>query len=208
MEGLGDNGRQTKALFQDLFLGQSPRLWLGRNPAEEAEMGAPVVLVRTEVDRSLHRAAVDFESISGAHLVPSNRRPGASPASPTPVMPSVIRTKAAESNTRVAWPHPLPEEARYGGRRTTEVHRFHSRSIRRSHRQAGNHCRGPHTKPGLLFHYVVATDEGVEITDIWTTREGFEKFAQEEIAPVTQEVGISPPTSIEFIEVHNYNTAG
>jgi hypothetical protein len=67
---------------------------------------------------------------------------------------------------------------------------------------------GPHTAPGLLFHYVVATDDGVEITDIWTTREGFEKFAQEEIVPVTQELGIVPPTSVEFIEVHNYNTAG
>ena len=67
---------------------------------------------------------------------------------------------------------------------------------------------GPHIKPGLLFHYVVATDGGVEITDIWTTREGFETFAQEEIAPVAQEVGISPPTSVEFFEVHNYNTAG
>ncbi len=69
-------------------------------------------------------------------------------------------------------------------------------------------AEGPHIAPGLLFHYVVATDEGVEITDIWTTREGFEKFAQEKIVPVTQEVGISPPTSVEFNEVHNYNTAG
>ena len=75
-------------------------------------------------------------------------------------------------------------------------------------RKLGITARGPHTKPGLLFHYVVATDEGGEITDIWTTREGFETFAQEEIAPVSQEVGISPPTSVEFIEVHNYNTAG
>jgi hypothetical protein len=67
---------------------------------------------------------------------------------------------------------------------------------------------GRHTESGLLFHYAVATDEGVEITDIWTTREGFEKFAQEQIVPVTREVGISPPTSVEFFEVHNYNTAG
>ncbi len=67
---------------------------------------------------------------------------------------------------------------------------------------------GPHTAPGLLFHFVVATDEGIEITDIWTTREGFENFAQEQIVPVTQEIGISPPTSVEFSEVYNYNTAG
>jgi hypothetical protein len=59
-----------------------------------------------------------------------------------------------------------------------------------------------------LLHCVVATADGVEITDVWTTREGFEKFAQEQIAPVTQAIGISPPTSVEFIEVHNYNTAG
>jgi hypothetical protein len=39
----------------------------------------------------------------------------------------------------------------------------------------GMTAEGPHIAPGLLFHYVVATDEGVEITDIWTTREGFEK---------------------------------
>jgi len=67
---------------------------------------------------------------------------------------------------------------------------------------------GPHIAPGLLFHYVVATDEGVEITDVWTTREGFEKFAQEKIIPVSQEIGIAPPTSVDFLEVHNYNTAG
>ncbi|MFZ0248547.1 MAG: hypothetical protein WAL61_01280 [Acidimicrobiales bacterium] len=72
----------------------------------------------------------------------------------------------------------------------------------------GMTAEGPHIAPGLLFHYVVATDEGVEITDIWTTREGFEKFAQEKIVPVSREVGISPPTSVTFSGVHNYNTAG
>jgi hypothetical protein len=72
----------------------------------------------------------------------------------------------------------------------------------------GMTAEGPHIAPGLLFHYVVAIDEGVEITDIWTTREGFEKFAEEKILPVAQEVGISPSTSVAFTEVLNYNTAG
>jgi hypothetical protein len=69
---------------------------------------------------------------------------------------------------------------------------------------------GPHIDPGVLFHYIVATDEGVEITDIWTTREGFEKFSQEKLAPAVQELGLSMnnPPSVEFIEVHNYFTAG
>jgi hypothetical protein len=74
--------------------------------------------------------------------------------------------------------------------------------------ESGIGSGGPHIAPGLLFHFVVATDDGVEITDIWTTRQGFEKFAQERIAPVAQELGISPPSSVEFVEVHNYNTAG
>jgi uncharacterized protein YabE (DUF348 family) len=67
---------------------------------------------------------------------------------------------------------------------------------------------GAHIAPGLLFHYIVATDDGVEITDIWTTREGVEKFAREQIVPLTQEVGIAPPSGTEITEVHNYNTAG
>ena len=66
----------------------------------------------------------------------------------------------------------------------------------------------PHIAPGVLFHYIVATDDGVEIIDICTARGGFETFAQEIIVPVTEEVGIAPPTSVEFIDVHNYNTAG
>jgi hypothetical protein len=67
---------------------------------------------------------------------------------------------------------------------------------------------GSFVSPGLLFHYVVATDEGLEITDIWTSREAFETFLNEKVVPVAQEVGVSPPTSVEFSEVHNYNTAG
>ena len=61
--------------------------------------------------------------------------------------------------------------------------------------------------PGGLFHWVTKTDDGVRVTDVWKSKEAFEKFSQEQIGPISQEVGLSPPT-IQFFEVHNHLTAG
>jgi hypothetical protein len=68
--------------------------------------------------------------------------------------------------------------------------------------------RGGEGAPGGIFHWVTATDKGLRITDVWESREIFEKFAQEQIGPYTQEVGIPGPPQISFYEVHNYLTAG
>ena len=62
--------------------------------------------------------------------------------------------------------------------------------------------------PGGLFHWVAATDGGIRITDVWTDREAFERFAEERIGPFTAEVGIPNPPKTSFFEVHNYLTAG
>ena len=61
--------------------------------------------------------------------------------------------------------------------------------------------------PGSLFHWVTKSADGIRVTDVWESKEAFEKFSEEQIGPITQEVGISPPT-IQFFEVHNYLTAG
>lgn len=55
---------------------------------------------------------------------------------------------------------------------------------------------------GALFHFVVATDTGIQITDVWESREIYEK--------VTRDKRIDPPQDcdIRFSEVHNYLTAG
>ena len=45
------------------------------------------------------------------------------------------------------------------------------------------------------------------MTDVWKSKEAFEEFARDKISPITQEVGVSPPT-INFFEVHNYLTSG
>jgi hypothetical protein len=62
--------------------------------------------------------------------------------------------------------------------------------------------------PGGLFHWVTKTDGGLRITDVWDTKETFEKFAQEKIGPLSQEVGVTSPPDVTFFEVHNYLTAG
>ena len=62
--------------------------------------------------------------------------------------------------------------------------------------------------PGLIFHWVTKTGQGVRVTDVWETRDQFDQFAAEKIGPITQEVGVPGPPKMEFFEVHNYLTAG
>jgi len=62
--------------------------------------------------------------------------------------------------------------------------------------------------PGGLFHWVTETDDGIRVTDVWETREQFERFADDQIGPITQEVGIPNPPQVSFHEVHNHLTAG
>jgi hypothetical protein len=56
---------------------------------------------------------------------------------------------------------------------------------------------------GGLFHWVTRTDSGLRVTDVWESREQFERFAQEQIGPFTQEAGLDEP-QITFHEVHNH----
>ena len=62
--------------------------------------------------------------------------------------------------------------------------------------------------PGGIFHWVTKTDNGIRVTDVWETREQFENFAQQQIGPYTQEVGIESPPEVTFYDVHNYLTEG
>lgn len=62
--------------------------------------------------------------------------------------------------------------------------------------------------PGGLFHWVTKTQSGLRVTDVWESREAFEKFAAEQIGPISAEVGLPNPPAIQFFAVHNYPTAG
>jgi hypothetical protein len=59
---------------------------------------------------------------------------------------------------------------------------------------------------GGLFHWVTATDGGIRITDVWESKELFERFAAEKIGPFTQQAGFQGPPKISFYDVHNYLT--
>jgi len=59
-----------------------------------------------------------------------------------------------------------------------------------------------------LFHWVTRTPEGFRVTDVWESREAFEKFAREKLRPIYQEVGMSAPPDIQFFEVYNYFAGG
>lgn len=62
--------------------------------------------------------------------------------------------------------------------------------------------------PGGLFHWVTETDSGLRIVDVWETREQYESFANDQIGPISQEVGFAGPPEVHFHDIHNYLTAG
>ena len=59
--------------------------------------------------------------------------------------------------------------------------------------------------PGGISHWVMKTADGFRVTDVWVSKEAFEKFSNEKIEPFSKEVGLPPPT-VQFFEVHNYLT--
>lgn len=74
-------------------------------------------------------------------------------------------------------------------------------------KRLGFQPKGPGA-PGGLFHWVTKTADGVRVTDVWESREVFDKFAQEKIGPMSQEIGVAAPPEVQFFDVHNYLTAG
>jgi hypothetical protein len=62
--------------------------------------------------------------------------------------------------------------------------------------------------PRGIFHWVAKTDDGLRVVDVWESKEDYERFAQEQIGPYTQQVGVPGPPEIKFTELHNYLTAG
>lgn len=66
---------------------------------------------------------------------------------------------------------------------------------------------GPTAAPEDLFHWVTKTEDGLRVVDVWESRQAFERFAQEELSPVFQRLGILPPR-VQFFQLHNYLAGG
>jgi len=55
---------------------------------------------------------------------------------------------------------------------------------------------------GALFHMAGETESGFRVVDMWESAEAFEKFAQEQIAPITADEGFPAP-AISVWEIHS-----
>jgi hypothetical protein len=74
-------------------------------------------------------------------------------------------------------------------------------------KELGVSPRGKSAAPECVFHWVTETKSGIQVTDVWESREAFGRFA-EELGPITQKVGFPNPPVPVFHEVHNYLTEG
>ena len=54
---------------------------------------------------------------------------------------------------------------------------------------------------GRLYHVAFGPPDALRVSDIWTSREEFEKFGAV-LMPILQDVGVDPGTP-DWIEVHN-----
>ena len=60
---------------------------------------------------------------------------------------------------------------------------------------------GAGSPAGRVYHVCFGETDNLRVSDIWDSREAFEKFG-ETLRPLMQDLGIAPP-EIEFFEVHN-----
>ncbi len=60
---------------------------------------------------------------------------------------------------------------------------------------------GAGSPPGRLFHVAFGSLDELRVSDIWDTKENFERFGQT-LMPILQDVGVDAGTP-EFIETHN-----
>lgn len=56
--------------------------------------------------------------------------------------------------------------------------------------------------PHCLFHMAGETDRGFRVVDVWDSREAFQKFSEDQIAPLSAAEGFPPP-QVSMWEIHN-----
>src|SRR4051812_39074482 len=59
-------------------------------------------------------------------------------------------------------------------------------------RKMGLTPKGP-GPAGSISHFATATGAGLRVVDVWENKEQYEKFAQDQIGPISAEVGIPGP---------------
>ena len=62
---------------------------------------------------------------------------------------------------------------------------------------------GVHSAPGILFHWVEATDNGFVVHDVWESEDQFNTFVAERLVPMAAELGMAEPKA-EVTAVDNH----
>ena len=65
---------------------------------------------------------------------------------------------------------------------------------------------GVEKKPaaGIYLHLTYETDFGYRVIEIWDTKEGFDEFLEQRLAPATKALGINRETKITVKPLHNF----
>src|SRR3954454_6602974 len=66
---------------------------------------------------------------------------------------------------------------------------------------------GGRLPPGSVFHAAGSHMGGLRVVDVWEDRAVFDRFGEAYLGPLTQEVGMTPPT-MRFIDVAETKAAG
>lgn len=56
---------------------------------------------------------------------------------------------------------------------------------------------------GAIYHWCAPVPGGLQVCDLWETREQFERFAQDEIRPISAKHGLAAPL-VEIADVHEF----
>ena len=59
--------------------------------------------------------------------------------------------------------------------------------------------------PAAMFHWVASTGDGVRVTDVYASREDWDRFLSETVTPTAESVGMSEP-QVSYTDVHTYMT--
>ncbi len=92
-------------------------------------------------------------------------------------------------------------EATFSGPNATMANYFEA--IKR----LGTGPEGKHPDPGCLSHSVTEIGGGYRVVDVWKDQGQFDRFIQDKVAPVMDDMGIAQP-EIKYTDLANYLTAG
>jgi hypothetical protein len=63
--------------------------------------------------------------------------------------------------------------------------------------------RGDRAAPGVLFHWVTATPDGMRATDVYESADAADALVQDQVGPIATELGLPLPEITQY-EVHRF----